>query len=447
MRVTRALAISVIAASLGLGAVNAQSYNPKDSPAEFPPASYKGKQYVDSRGCVYIRAGVDGNVTWVPRVTRDRKVICGFKSTFDTPVAGVAAPPKLDKNVVQIQPAAVPKSTAPAAAATTSTAKAVAPAPVKKPTKTVVKAAPSPAPKPTTFNSSSPGEPLYTTPTAAKPQTVAPAKTAPPTTTTAAPRRTSTQPARTSGQLSPCRDGVSTHKGMAVRCGPQSELPYTPGSGSPTAAPPKIRFEQQGSLRRGVPGEIVRVGDVHPDTRVLPRHIYEERLTSGVDSDVPEGYRRVFDDGRFNPRRAEMTFTGDAQMNRLWSLKHPKNLLPQDASQTSAVVVSSKSAPEPAVVATSTRATVSTRSAPADKTLRLAGTPYVQVGTYSDAQAAQSAALKVQRMGVPVRIGKYERAGATQRIVLAGPFTSAGDAEAALGKAQGAGFSGAFLRK
>ena len=60
----------------------AQTLQDDDGPAELPPSEFEGRRYVDSTGCVYIRAGVDNAVTWVPRVTLDRELVCGFQPTF-----------------------------------------------------------------------------------------------------------------------------------------------------------------------------------------------------------------------------------------------------------------------------------------------------------------------------------------------------------------------------
>jgi len=100
--------------ALGLTAATSasgQSLSGASAPAEFPPASYAGLQYVDSRGCAYVRAGVDGAVTWVPRVTRQRQVICGLQPTFATRQAQqvpVVADEVADQEVVVIVPDAAP---------------------------------------------------------------------------------------------------------------------------------------------------------------------------------------------------------------------------------------------------------------------------------------------------------------------------------------------------
>ncbi|MEM7243650.1 MAG: hypothetical protein AAF429_15850 [Pseudomonadota bacterium] len=82
----------VMTAMVCFGAeVQAQSGESFDLPAEFPPTSYAGRQYVDSRGCMYVRAGIDGQVTWIPRVTRDRRVICGQQPTLQLATTTTAA--------------------------------------------------------------------------------------------------------------------------------------------------------------------------------------------------------------------------------------------------------------------------------------------------------------------------------------------------------------------
>lgn len=115
-------ALAVIVAALAPIAAGAQGLQ---GPAELPPSSYGSMQYVDSRGCAFVRAGMAGNVVWVPRVNRDRSQICGQPPTFGgaAPVAAAAPvePPRRPAEGAPIETIAS-LTTAPNIGATAQTA-------------------------------------------------------------------------------------------------------------------------------------------------------------------------------------------------------------------------------------------------------------------------------------------------------------------------------------
>jgi hypothetical protein len=63
-----------LALLLAASAVQAQD---RAVPAELPPPDFRGQQYVDSKGCLFLRAGEGTATVWVPRVTRKGGAICG----------------------------------------------------------------------------------------------------------------------------------------------------------------------------------------------------------------------------------------------------------------------------------------------------------------------------------------------------------------------------------
>ncbi|MFT4149640.1 MAG: hypothetical protein QM656_05525 [Paracoccaceae bacterium] len=103
VRVISAAVLAVLA-----GGAFAQTASDFGGPKELPPADFTGQQYVDSMGCVFLRTGYGGNVGWAPRVTAERKPLCGQQPSFapkavaqpaGAPVVAATVPPKAKKPV------------------------------------------------------------------------------------------------------------------------------------------------------------------------------------------------------------------------------------------------------------------------------------------------------------------------------------------------------------
>lgn len=441
MKFTSIVAVAALMSALGAGIAQAQSF--RDQPAEFPSASYKGKQYVDSKGCVYIRAGIDGNVTWVPRVSRKRQGVCGFKPTnvqtaASAPAGAADAPVQITVN------------SAPVAAKQPTVA--ARPLPQRKAKPVVVRQkAPKVVRQPVPRSVDVPAAPI-----------------------TQAPVAVAQVPSTCAGRsaISQQYSGSRT-KGVVVRCGPQTApiLPSTAQVAVTGTAPSHV------STTRRVTAP-AKPAPAHAYTRIVPKHVAINRQNTYANVAVPKGYRPVWEDDRLNPKRAEQNLAGRSQMLLIWTNTVPRRLINQKTGQdvtarlplvypytsveqqrrdlgdvtfakrngqlVKRIVRNKNAAPA------KRKPVYSSRSAPkpvatAPATPRAAGKTYVQIGVYGDNANAQRAAQRIARMGMGARIGKSTRGGKTYLSVQAGPF-GASSAPAALGKLRGAGYGDAYIR-
>ncbi len=79
MRLTLAM-ISVLMAS--------PAVSQNTGPLETPPADFRQATFVDSAGCVFSKAKVNGNTVWVPRLNASRSPVCDETPSF--PLRGAA---------------------------------------------------------------------------------------------------------------------------------------------------------------------------------------------------------------------------------------------------------------------------------------------------------------------------------------------------------------------
>lgn len=400
MRYWLGLAPVLLVFGLGFpGATAAQSVRDDTGPAEFPPASYTADQYVDSRGCVYIRVGYGGTTDWVPRVNRSRQVLCGYRPSLPSAQTATATEPgpapATEAPVVISGPGAAPatRPDEPMAGTVRTTTDAGTTTTRPRTATTVIRTAPAAQP-------------------AAAQVTVAPAPAA------------ASPAAPPAGRQPRCVwqtvNGRTTlySEYDNVRCGPQ---PNHPGPGASEAG-------------AAAGGAVVPIS-------------------------VPEGYRPAWDDGRLNPQRGPRTVTGDEQMALVWSDTVPRRLIrgqvapdaPGGAVYSTPVVDNSD--PAALVVTTSTRGQAAPRTpavAPGAAPAGLTADPghrFVQIGRYDSRDAARAARDRLARGGLGASIGRSQRGGQMSFLVLAGPYDDARALDRALALARGAGFGGAITRR
>lgn len=418
-------------------------------PSEVPPASYKGQQYVDSRGCVFLRAGYAGQVTWVPRVTRDRKQLCGYGASGPVEVAEPAAPVAEPKPAtVAAEPKAAPKAEAPAR----------------------VVATPSPAPAPTVVSGP----------------------------------KAAAAPATTGGVVVSAPQGGEGYVLACPAANPVAERFEVLGGGSKTlctkgdgtlvgATFPKLvsggfagaatgydAYAAGGmaASAKGGAGYATIVTDKKPSTR---------SATLPMDT-PPAGYKFAWTDDRLNPYRGKQTAEGFLAMDEVWTRTTPAELREESAikrrpvtiivrhangesSKHDGYVLSSKDgekvvrlvdgkevavskstkAEAPRKAVTTAKATVKAQPKASAKATSPVKAPavatgyLVQVGTFGVISNAEGVVGRLQGQGLPVSRAKLK--GGELTVVYAGPFASGDEAKRALTTARAMGFGDARIVK
>ncbi|RYH02285.1 SPOR domain-containing protein [Salipiger sp. IMCC34102] len=445
--------------ALTFGLLGALPVAAQDIPAEFPPSSYEGQQYVDSEGCAFIRAGMDGRVNWVPRVDRARRQLCNFQPSLPRiaeaepePTAPVATPPVVTATATPAPtpaPPAAPVIREPRPAATVAAA-----APPRASTPRVIAAAPATAPAPRRisraeacsgrfgvqpgFVSESTGRPIDCGPAPVRTARAAPVVSAPQVT------NQGTQPLRLTLEQACARiaggANLVTTTGAPIACPSQApvQIAQAPIMQAPLMVPrdipasnanacgvsrlasvPGVRCGPQalspsGLTTRSVAGPAVASISTRSVTPTARAQVPTSRAVPASNAvaavarpQVLAGYDRVWEDGRINSQRGLPAATAHA-------------VAPQPRISSRSVAPAATPVP---------RATAS-------------GHRYVQVGSFGVPENAARLIARLQAAGLPVASG---RSGGL-KVVAAGPFASAADLNRALGIVRSMGFADAYTR-
>ncbi|MFN7223738.1 MAG: SPOR domain-containing protein [Paracoccaceae bacterium] len=387
----------------------AQSAGDFSGPRELPPSSFAGQQYVDSRGCVFLRAGIGGRTNWVPRVNRNRAQLCGYPPTFG------------NNQVAIVEPQAKP---APRVAPTPE------PAPARKsrmPMDTIATTTTPPRIRAVQPPQKGAAAAAYTSAPLASPVTRVEAQ------------KPKSEPVRRQVAERVSKAGAGSGK---IGCYPDAPVAErfrlrdggsivlcTRGDGDIAYAKPPLLLGRAAA----VPASGYLEGP-DPAAHVAASRKPRLAVSSQDHQKPPKGYKFAFEDDRLNPNRGKGTRQGWEDQDQVWTRDVPARLVADVSKPKAKTVVVRR-------LSVSTKSEASPRPA-----AKATGRSFVQVGTFGQPANADGASVRLSGLGLPVARSKVNRNGAAMQIVLVGPFGSRAEAQVALSKARSAGFGDAFIR-
>lgn len=424
-------AAAVMLPFLVAGEADAQSLRKVKGPAEVPPASYKGKQYVDSRGCVFIRAGYGNRVTWVPRVNRQRKVFCSKQnqpslSKSQLAALGATEPVVKTKPVATAatKPVQQPK---PQRVVRVAPRKVVARTPPKAQTKRVVKTTPAPEvvvtqPTPVPVVKATPGQTRVAR--GGQPQAIHPGDLV----------RSQRDAALAAQKV---RNIAVTPNVVATQPAPQTPIRRVVRAGQPQAVHPGdlVRQRRLAAARAANASAETRptqtANALYPVRRDRFGRVIQPKPGEPVVTRDPIHNLPIVN----NVIEADVTAEGDWQMQQVWTNTVPRRLVYRRVKVR-----------QVAAATTQTKTRVSSKSVAPARAPAATGR-YVQAATFADDGNARQAIARLQARGLPVRSRVIKRSGRSYKVVLLGPFGSSAQAQSGLSAARAAGFRDAFFAK
>ena len=392
-----ALLVSILMQAPSIAQTAAQIGGPR----ELPPPGFTGQQFVDSRGCIFLKAGYGGTVTWVPRVDRNHKALCGLPPTF-----GPQAPIEMAEDAPLI---AVPQ--APVAPKVETMPRVAAAQPARR-------AAPAIVVPEVTLASAPPPAPA----TAAN--------------------------AAVSASLRPGQIGCFASAPVPIRValrGGGTVVVCTPGDGRLTGwrspiypAPAAVGAAFSGTGAMASAGS-AGVQYAPPAARIAAPATNAVAASTAVV--MPKGYKLAWKDDRLNPLRGRGTAQGQASQDQVWTRTFPAQVT--YAREVKPVIVTGITVAGSTVAGS--RVTLSTKSAPT-ALVAAGGNTYIQIGSFGVPANANGAAARLTALGLPVSTSVMSRGGKALQTVFAGPFGSNAAAQAALISVHNAGFADAFIR-
>lgn len=362
------------------GPVAAQDLRP---PRELPPPGFTGQQYTDSRGCVFLKAGLGGRTNWVARIGRDRRQLCGYPPTFAraTEVAE-DAPPAAAAPVAAAPPPAQP-------------ARRAAPAPQPRPAVQATRGCPANAPIGERARRADGSVALFCSASRDRlAAAIAAAQSPAPQVT-----RSAAAPAQ-APVVPPVTPGISAD--VRIVC--------------PASAPNPQRV----TLRDG--SSTILCAGPDGDVQTAAAGLRRNGLTFAPL--VPPGYRFAWEDDRLNPRRGQGTAEGQMAQDRVWTRDVPARMVAAPAA------------------APSQGRQVTVSSSDTGRAARL----FVQVGSFGVPANAQAAQGRLSALGLPAAARRATIRGKAVQVVYAGPFATQTEARVAVAAARRAGFADAFIR-